>query len=439
MARDIPFSELTTLRVGGPAHRLVTATTQRDLVDLAAEAWEHGGPWLALGGGSNLLVGDEGFDGTVIRIATKGIEVLGRGDSADPVLVGDDPAPSDAGDARSATDSDDADAAGRAHAATDDHPDGVASVRIRVQAGEVWDELVAWTVERGYSGFEALSGIPGSVGAAPVQNIGAYGQELESTLVAIEFLDEGADRPRRMTAAELDLGYRTSVLKRGLRGIVISAEFDLHDTTVEREVLGEALGQPVAYAQLADALHVNLGDRVPVALVREAVLRLRASKGMVLDPGDPDSVSAGSFFTNPIVTERTARTLPGDAPRWYLDEDAPDQVTPITSGLDESPLDQFLAHQASLEAVGSETDAAPPEPLVKLSAAWLIEHSGIHRGFALPGSRAAISTKHTLALTNRGGATAEEVAQLARFVQSRVQAEFGIVLHPEPVFVGIGL
>lgn len=408
MAVDIPFSELTTLRVGGPAHRLVTATTQRDLVDLATEAWDHGVPWLALGGGSNLLVGDGGFDGTVIRIATKGIEVLGGGESADPVLVGAD-------------------------------PDGVASVRIRVQAGEVWDELVAWTVERGYSGFEALSGIPGSVGAAPVQNIGAYGQELESTLVAIEFLDEGADAPRRMTAAELELGYRTSVLKRGLRGIVVSAEFDLHDTTVEREVLGEALGQPVAYAQLADALHVNLGDRVPVARVREAVLRLRASKGMVLDPGDPDSVSAGSFFTNPIVTERTARTLPGDAPRWYLDEEAPDQVTPITSGLDESPLDQFLAHQASLEAVESEADAAPPEPLVKLSAAWLIERSGIHRGFALPGSRASISSKHTLALTNRGGSTAEEVAQLARFVQSRVQAEFGILLHPEPVLVGLRL
>ncbi|HEU0182994.1 MAG TPA: UDP-N-acetylmuramate dehydrogenase [Agromyces mariniharenae] len=338
------------------------------------------------------------------------MEVLGRGDSADSSLVGD------------------------ASAA-----DGVASVRIRVQAGETWDDVVAWAVHEGYSGFEALSGIPGSVGAAPVQNIGAYGQELESTLVAIEFLDEGADVPRRMTAAELELGYRTSVLKRGLRGIVVSAEFDLHDTSVERAVLGEPLGQPVAYAQLADALHVNLGDRVPVARVREAVLRLRASKGMVLDPDDPDSVSAGSFFTNPIVTERTARTLPGDAPRWYVGEDTPDQVTPITSGLDESPLDQFLAHQASLEAVEPEADAAPPEPLVKLSAAWLIEHSGIHRGFALPGSRAAISSKHTLALTNRGGATADEVAQLARFVQSRVQAEFGIVLHPEPVFVGISL
>lgn len=411
MAPAIPFSELTTLQVGGPARRLVTATTQRDLVDLAREAWQEREPWLALGGGSNLLVGDEGFDGTVIRIATKGIEMLGR----------------------------DVDESAAAAADAPDDGDGAASVRLRVQAGETWDDLVAWTVERGYSGFEALSGIPGSVGAAPVQNIGAYGQELESTLVAIEFLDEGADAPRRMSADELELGYRTSVLKRGLRGIVVSVEFELHDTELEQAVLGEALGQPIAYGQLADALHVNLGDRVPIARVRESVLGLRASKGMVLDPADPDSVSAGSFFTNPIVTERVARTLPGEAPRWYLAEDAPDEVVPLGGNVDDSPLEQFLAHQASLEVDGTSTHAPPAEPLVKLSAAWLIERSGIRRGFALAGSRAAISSKHTLALTNRGGASAEEVAQLARFVQSRVQAEFGIVLHPEPVLVGVEL
>jgi UDP-N-acetylmuramate dehydrogenase len=407
MTRDVSFSELTTLKVGGPIRELVTATTQRDLVDLAHEAWTAGEPWLVLGGGSNLLVGDEGFDGTVIRVATRGIEVL-------------EPSPP--------ADDDDA-----------DRRPGAASVRVRVQAGENWDDLVAWAVENGFSGFEALSGIPGSVGAAPVQNIGAYGQELESSLVAIDFLDEGADTPRRMTAAELELGYRTSVLKQGLRGIVIAVEFDLHDTTVERAVLGEALGQPIAYGQLADALHVNLGDRVPISRVREAVLALRASKGMVLDPDDPDSVSAGSFFTNPIVSERVSRTLPGDAPRWYLGEETADEITPIEGGLGDSPLDQFLAHQASGETADTVTDAAPGEPLVKLSAAWLIEHSGIRRGFAVPGSRAAISSKHTLALTNRGGATAEEIAQLARFVQSRVQSEFGIMLHPEPMLVGVEL
>jgi len=169
------------------------------------------------------------------------------------------------------------------------------------------------------------------------------------------------------------------------------------------------------------------------------VLALRAGKGMVLDPDDPDSVSAGSFFTNPIVTEHVARTLPADAPRWYVEPEEPDEVTPLATLGSESPLDAFLAHQASLEAAESSTRTATAEPLVKLSAAWLIEHSGVHRGFALPGSRAGISTKHTLALTNRGGASAEEVAQLARFVQSRVQAEFGIVLHPEPMLVGMEL
>ena len=396
MGSDIRFADLTTLRVGGQIGRLVTATTQRDLVDLAREAWSTDDPWLALGGGSNLLVGDEGFEGTVIRIATKGIEVL----------------PGSADDA---------------------------SVRLRVQAGEWWDDLVAWTVEHGYSGIEALSGIPGSVGAAPVQNIGAYGQELETTLVAIEFLDEGADAPRRMSADELELGYRTSVLKQGMRGIVVSVELDLHDTAPERAVLGEALGRPIAYGQLADALHVQQGDRVPIARVRESVLALRTAKGMVLDPADPDSVSAGSFFTNPIVGEHVARTLPAAAPRWYVEPEEPDEVTPLATLASATPLDAFLEHQASLETSVIESDVAETEPLVKLSAAWLIEQSGIRRGFALPGSRAAISSKHTLALTNRGDAGADEVVQLARFVQQRVQAEFGIVLRPEPVLVGVEL
>ncbi|WP_438854688.1 UDP-N-acetylmuramate dehydrogenase [Agromyces sp. M3QZ16-3] len=391
----VPFADLTTLRVGGPIDRLVTANRQGELVELVREADESGERWMVLGGGSNLLVGDDGFHGTVIRIATKGIEVL----------PGTQPG----------------------------------SVHLRVQAGEVWDELVAFTVDRGFSGLEALSGIPGSVGAAPVQNIGAYGQELSDVLVAIEFLDEGAEHPRRMSADELELGYRTSVLKQGLAGVVVSIEVALHDTTAEREVLGQALGTPVAYAQLAGALGVQLGDRVPIADVREAVLALRSGKGMVLDPDDPDSVSAGSFFTNPIVTERVARTLPGDAPRWYVEPDEPDEVVLLAELEAQSPLDAFLAHQAEVEAAEVRAHAEPGAPLVKLSAAWLIEHSGIRRGFALPGSRAAISSKHTLALTNRGGATADELAQLARFVQGRVQAEFGIVMHPEPVLVGVEL
>ncbi|WP_353808568.1 UDP-N-acetylmuramate dehydrogenase [Agromyces sp. SYSU T00194] len=392
----LPLSELTTLRVGGPAARMVTATTEDELVALARETWEAGGPWLALGGGSNLLVGDDGVPGTVIRVATTGIATRAGGEPN--------------------------------------------TVHLRVQAGERWDDLVAYTVSRGWSGIEALSGIPGSVGAAPVQNIGAYGQELVSVLVAIDFLEEDADAPRRMTADELELGYRTSVLKQGLRGIVTAVELELHDTAPERDVLGGALGVPIAYAQLANALGVQLGDRVPVEQVRSAVLALRASKGMVLDPDDHDSWSAGSFFTNPIVTEHVARTMPSDAPRWYVEPETPPEVVPLT-GLDESPLDQFLAHQAEAEASAAEPDAAEPagEVQVKLSAAWLIEHSGIHRGFALPGSHAAVSSRHTLALTNRGGASADELVQLARFVRSRVQAEFGILLEPEPVLVGTEL
>ncbi|GAA2037825.1 UDP-N-acetylmuramate dehydrogenase [Agromyces tropicus] len=389
------FSELTTLRVGGPIARLVSATTREELVDLVREAEASGEPWMVLGGGSNLLVGDDGFEGTVIRIATEGIEVQPGAESG--------------------------------------------AVRLRVQAGETWDDLVAFAVERGYAGLEALSGIPGSVGAAPVQNIGAYGQELSDVLLGIEFLDEGADEPRTMSADDLELGYRTSVLKQGLRGVVVSVELALHDTTAEREVLGQALGTPVAYAQLATALGVQLGDRVPVADVREAVLALRSGKGMVLDPDDPDSVSAGSFFTNPIVSERAARTLPGEAPRWYVEPDEPDEVVPLAELEGASPLDAFLAHQAEVEQAEAKAAADPSVPLVKLSAAWLIEHSGIRRGFSLPGSHAAISSKHTLALTNRGGASAEELAQLARFVQGRVQAEFGILLHPEPVLVGVEL
>ncbi|GAA1522332.1 UDP-N-acetylmuramate dehydrogenase [Agromyces terreus] len=446
-APEPTFADLTTLRVGGPIRRLVDATTQRDLVDFALEAWVDGEPWMVLGGGSNLLVGDEGFDGTVIRIRTRGIEVLAGDDrrsgsdggaSRDQVAGDDRRSRSDEGASRDQVAGDDRGSRSDGGASRD-QVDDPASVRIRVQAGEVWDDLVAWTVDRGFAGIEALSGIPGCVGAAPVQNIGAYGQELASTLVAIEFLDEGADAPRRITARELELGYRTSVLKQGLAGIVVSIELDLHDTAAERAVLGETLSRPVAYPQLAGALHVDVGDRVPLARVRESVLELRASKGMVLDPDDPDTSSAGSFFTNPIVNEHTARSLPGDAPRWYVEADPVDEVVPLAAGLEASPLDQFLAHQASLEASEAPTDAAPQPTLVKLSAAWLIEHAGVGRGFRLPGSRAAVSSKHTLALTNRGGASAEEVAQLARFVQSRVQAEFGILLHPEPVVVGLDL
>jgi UDP-N-acetylmuramate dehydrogenase len=374
----VALRELTTLQVGGLPARMVAPHTEHELVDAALRVWADDDDWMLLGGGSNTVAGDDGFDGTVIRLVTRGIEVL----------------PTDAPD----------------------------RVRLRVQAGEPWDDLVAHAVAQGWSGIEALSGIPGAAGAAPVQNIGAYGQELSSSLVAIDFLDYETGGVERMPAAALHLDYRTSVLKQGRRGIVLAIELELHDTAAEASVLGAALGQPVAYEQLAAALGVQLGDRVPITRLRDTVLGLRASKGMVLDPADPDTASAGSFFTNPLVTENFARSLPDSAPRWPLQPDVPDRVIP-------------LEHYAG---VGPVPGADAPR-IVKLSAAWLIERAGITRGFRLPGSRAAVSSKHTLALTNTGGATADEVAQLARFVQGRVAAEFGIILQPEPVLIGVTL
>lgn len=357
------LSELTTMRVGGPATRLVDATTTAQLVDAARAAWADGDEWFVLGGGSNVVISDDGIDGTVMRTLNRGIELSEHG----------------------------------------------GAVRLQVQAGEPWDALVEYTVANGLAGIEALSGIPGSTGAAPIQNIGAYGQEIADTLVSIEFLDFLTGEIERVTADELGFGYRTSAIKRGREGVVLSVEFELR-----RNSHGA-----VAFPQLAQALGVPLGTEVPLAEVRSNVLALRASKGMVLDPADPDSTSCGSFFTNPIVSEHVARSLPMDAPRWPVAPDEPDVAVPLGQELPER---------------------RPQEPrLVKLSAAWLIEHSGIGKGFALPGSRAAISTKHTLAITNRGGATADQVAELARFVQARVLSQFGLPLQAEPVMVGFPL
>jgi UDP-N-acetylmuramate dehydrogenase len=333
------LSDLTTMRVGGPAREVISPTTQAELVSATLEVWSGGDEWLVLGGGSNVVVSDAGFDGTVIRVVTRGIEV--QRDAA--------------------------------------------SVTLRVQAGEPWDALVAHTVAEGWAGIEALSGIPGSAGAAPIQNIGAYGQELSSTLVSIDFLDYLTGEVQRVSAADLGLGYRTSALKRGREGVVLA---------IELRLVASSDGV-VSYPQLATALGVPLGANVPAAEIRSAVLALRASKGMVLDPADPDSVSCGSFFTNPIVSERFAHGLPAETPRWLQADD--------TS--------------------------------VKLSAAWLIEQAGVARGFALPGSRAAISSKHTLAIVNRGGATAAEVTELSRYIRGLVSARFGVELQPEPALV----
>jgi UDP-N-acetylmuramate dehydrogenase len=355
------------MRVGGPAREVVEAGTEQQLIDAAHEVWGGQEDWLVLGGGSNLVVADEGFDGTVIRVLTRGIERL---------LT----APG--------------------------------TVRLRIQAGEPWDAVVAFAVENGWAGVEALSGIPGSTGAAPIQNIGAYGQELSDSLAHIDFLDYLDGDLARLSATDLRLAYRSSAIKHGRQGIVTAIEIDLLDT-------GDGLSAPIRFEQLAGALGAKLGDRVPVATVREAVLALRASKGMVLDPADPDSVSSGSFFTNPIVGENFARTLPEHAPRWPMEEDPSDIAVPL-----------------------GEHPALPPQRSdhrVKLSAAWLIENAGISKGFRLPGSRAAISSKHTLAIVNRGGASASEVAELGRFIHTRVFSEFGVRLQAEPNLVGLEL
>lgn len=373
------LAELTTMRVGGEAERVLVANTTDELVRRALDLWGAGEPWLLLGGGSNTIVSDDGYPGTVLLVRSEGVERV-EGEHA-----------------------------GKA--------------RVRVQAGHDWDRLVEFCVSQGWSGIETLSGIPGLAGAAPVQNIGAYGTELSSVLHSIEFLDAGTGEIVRLPAAELELGYRDSALKRGREGVVLSIDLLLDDD-------GSGLSAPVRYAQLAESLGVQVGDRVSIEAVRSAVLRLRASKGMVLDGEDHDSWSAGSFFTNPIVTEQFARSLPADAPRYPVDPVfTPEPVVVSLEDLARGLIPAEPSLQGSSASSGR----------VKLSAAWLIERAGIAKGFRLPGSGAAISSKHTLAITNRGGASAADVAELARFVVQRVQQEFGVILAPEPNLYGIEL
>lgn len=372
----LPLAQLTTLRTGGAPARMIEAQTRDELVSALLEVWGEGGPWLVIGGGSNLFVGDAPFDGTVVRIRTQGIE---RMPSPRPGFV-----------------------------------------RLRVQAGHDWDALVGYAVEHGLAGIEAMSGIPGTVGAAPVQNIGAYGQEIVQTLVEVELLDESSGEASIVPASELGLGFRTSVLKHHYGSaphrvaVILSVTLELADVGhAERPILGE---------QLRTALRLAEGDRVSVAWIRDHVLETRRTKGMVLDDSDPDTYSAGSFFQNAVVSASFARTLPDECPRWPVAPDL-DPVLVI-------PLASWDGYVPAPAAAASD---------VKVSAAWLIEHAGIRKGFKLPRSRAAVSTKHALALTNRGSATAEEIAELARFIQGRVQSEFGLILQPEPVLVGVEL
>lgn len=343
------LAELTTLRVGGPAARFVTATTTDRVIDAVSECDGRREPVLVLGGGSNLMVSDDGFDGTVVHLATRGIDVDGTDRSGE--------------------------------------------VSLRVAAGEPWDGFVAHAVGHRLCGVEALSGIPGSTGATPVQNVGAYGQEVAETIATVRSWDRLEGRVRTVAAADCEFSYRHSRFKDerfrgGPRFVILEVTFRLHPGA------GSA---PVRYAELARAVGVDVGGRAPVADVRTAVLALRRAKGMVLDDADHDTWSAGSFFTNPVLDPQDALRLPAEAPRWPM-----------------------------------------PDGRVKTSAAWLIEHAGYGRGFGGPGP-AALSGKHALALTNRGGATAKDLLDLARTVRDGVRAAFGVQLDPEPVLVGLTL
>ena len=347
---DAPLAPLTTFRLGGPARRLVTATTDAEVVETVRRADRDGEPLLLIGGGSNLVIADKGFDGTALHIATTG-HVL----------------------------------------------DGTV---LDVAAGEIWSDLVgAMVLEHGLAGIEFLAGIPGSVGATPVQNVGAYGAEVADTITEVVAYDRSTGETVTLPSAACAFSYRHSAFKaQPDRYVVLRVRFALEDAG--------GRSTPVRYAEVARSLGVEQGDRVPVEAAWNQVLMLRAGKGMVLDPADHDTWSAGSFFTNPVLDP-----------------------------------DQFAAFGARVrDRLGADAafPAFPtPDGSTKTSAAWLIDRAGFGKGYGSGPVR--LSGKHTLALTNRGGATTEDLLALAREVREGVHAAFGVTLVNEPVLVGVEL
>lgn len=339
------------MRVGGVPARMFEATSAAELYELVKQYETDDAPLLLLAGGSNTVVADDLADWNVVLVANRGIEVIARETDAD----------------------------------------GVERVRVRVQAGENWDDFVRWAIAENLAGIEAMSGIPGSVGATPVQNVGAYGQEVAETIVAAEVLNLENHEIEIWPNQRFEFAYRDSALKRGVRAVIGWVEFELR-------ALG-GLSAPMASGQITNHIGAAYGSQLPLSQVRDVVLELRSSKGMVVRSDDPDSVSCGSFFTNPVVPYQLSVSFPGEMLKWEM-RDGTDNV--------------------------------------KLSAGWLIENAGIEKGFALPGSNAAVSSKHALAITNRGGASANEILELARFIQSRVQDRWGIALVPEPNLIGFG-
>ena len=333
------LSKYTSFRVGGPATKIVQVSTEAEIIAAIQEAGDS--PILIMGGGTNVLIADKGFDGTVIRISNNSVQA---------------------------------------------EVDACSGATLTIGAGEDWDTFVQTTIDRGFAGLETLSGIPGTVGAAPIQNIGAYGHEVSEFITRVRTYDRQEKALKTFTNSECEFSYRNSYFKAHPgRYVVIEVQFQIRR--------GE-FSDPITYVELSKKLGIEPGKKASVVATRAAVLELRASKGMLLSPDDHDSWSAGSFFTNPIVSQQAADGLPDAAPKW-----------PLNDGR------------------------------VKISAAWLIENAGMHKGDEVGGAR--ISSKHVLALTNSGDATASDIAELAKRARDHVKETFGITLEAEVNLIGI--
>ena len=333
------LSKYTSFHVGGPAKKILQVSTEAEIIAAIESAGDS--PILILGGGTNVLVSDSGFEGTVIRISNNSVQA---------------------------------------------EVDACSGATLTIGAGENWDEFVLTSINNGFAGFETLSGIPGTVGAAPIQNIGAYGHEVSEFITRVRTYDRVNKEIKTFTNSECEFSYRSSHFKAHPgRYVVLEVQFQIRR--------GE-MSDPITYVELSKKLGIDMGDKAPVVDVRAAVLELRASKGMLLTPQDKDSWSAGSFFTNPIISQQAADALPNAAPKW-----------PLIDGR------------------------------VKISAAWLIENSGIHKGDEVGGAR--VSTKHVLALTNSGNATAADIAALAKKARDQVHSTFGITLEAEVNLIGL--
>ncbi len=348
LEENVPLAHFTTIGVGGPARYFVRTTSVDDLRAAVDGAARRQQPLFILGGGSNLLIADSGFAGLVVKLDLRGITVESEDEFA----------------------------------------------TVKVAAGERWDDFVALAVERGWAGVECLSGIPGSAGATPIQNVGAYGQEVSETIIRVEVLDRRDGLVKTLTNWECRFGYRSSLFKNFERDryVVVNVTYRLRRG-------GQAA---VRYPELQKYVENHRIGTTDLRGVRAAVLAIRRRKGMVLDPADPDTRSDGSFFMNPLL------------PR--------------------TEFEQFLSRVRSTTAEGTAVPSFPAGDAVKLSAAWLIEHAGFQKGYVH--GRAGLSTKHTLAVINRGGATASEILELVRTIQAKVRDIFGIELQPEPNLVG---